>query len=338
MVTFKSHTPPGKPTKRVAADASATARALIAADAVLHTLPTVGAVPPVKGLNTLGVDGLENFAGVAHLFDLEPAVLYTLCVNELLSIVCVRPGTLGNSTADVSVQIAGAPVVVAQITRPTAGDLVGSAGATTPTQISQVATAAGQRSVRAAEIVAQDASLEAHFMDVLRFDEEQYPHTAELIAVVSMFVFTLVQELKYHFMVPRPTQVAPDLTTVVPVPGHSSYPGGHAAQARAIAGVLVNLLLPRATAARVPPMLKNLATRIAENRVIAGLHYPVDSTAGLALGDVLAEVLGALVAMGGSITPQSINGNGATNLAQPVALSAVAPRFQELLSKAAGEH
>ncbi len=39
------------------------------------------------------------------------------------------------------------------------------------------------------------------------------------------------------------------------------------------------------------PLLKKLAQSVAFNRVAAGLHYPIDSIAGQALGEVLAEYM-----------------------------------------------
>ena len=93
---------------------------------------------------------------------------------------------------------------------------------------------------------------------------------------------------------PRPSQVCPALLPPVPVPGHPSYPSGHATEAHLIEFVLneVFALLndsKRATAMKYD--LAALATRIARNREIAGLHYPTDSSAGQKLATDIHTLL-----------------------------------------------
>jgi len=53
--------------------------------------------------------------------------------------------------------------------------------------------------------------------------------------------------------------------------------------------------------------LDRLARRIAFNRVVAGVHFPVDSQAGYALGTQLARLLAALAGVPG-ITPAPLRG------------------------------
>lgn len=84
---------------------------------------------------------------------------------------------------------------------------------------------------------------------------------------------------------------------IFPTPGHGSYPSGHATQAFAIATVLGHL------AGGSGPMadgaLWRLAARIAVNRTVAGIHYPVDS----ALGAVLGVTLGRAILARGQAVP-----------------------------------
>jgi hypothetical protein len=77
-----------------------------------------------------------------------------------------------------------------------------------------------------------------------------------------------------------------------------SFPAGHALQSHLIALCLeaANRLpnQPEIAANRPPnqpDMLKNLARRIAQNRVIAGLHYPLDNEAGEVAAEKCFELL-----------------------------------------------
>jgi hypothetical protein len=85
----------------------------------------------------------------------------------------------------------------------------------------------------------------------------------------------------------RPSQLEPLLLPPVAVPGHASYPSGHATQAFLIAkcAALAVQLDPRTDKARVVKDLDALAARIARNREIGGFHYRSDSKAGRRLAE-----------------------------------------------------
>ena len=100
---------------------------------------------------------------------------------------------------------------------------------------------------------------------------------------------------------------------MIETPGHGSWPSGHATEAFAIALLLEKLLnaashpdaaLPNGTACRED--LQRLAARISTNRVVAGLHFPVDSACGRLLGTALAEFLVAR-ATGGKVHASGFN-------------------------------
>ena len=79
----------------------------------------------------------------------------------------------------------------------------------------------------------------------------------------------------------RPPLQLPDPAPLVHVPHTGSFPSGHAATSFAAATVLA-LALPRLA---VPVAL--LALAIAFSRLYVGVHYPLDSLAGAALGVVI---------------------------------------------------
>ena len=88
---------------------------------------------------------------------------------------------------------------------------------------------------------------------------------------------------------------------MIPTPAHGSFPSAHAAEAFAVATVLSGLLdaLASRSAERQPyPLTKRLvallykqAERIAVNRTVAGVHYPIDTWAGAALGEAVGQII-----------------------------------------------
>jgi hypothetical protein len=76
---------------------------------------------------------------------------------------------------------------------------------------------------------------------------------------------------------------------MITTPGHGTFPMGHATQTYAVGHVLKELLNLDPGYPTVIEQLDRQAARIATNRVIAGVHFPVDSMAGRMLGVALGE-------------------------------------------------
>jgi hypothetical protein len=93
----------------------------------------------------------------------------------------------------------------------------------------------------------------------------------------------------------RPNEYSPQVQPMILTPSHSSYPSGHATESFLSAIVLWKLL--KAAGGTAPgnntkpytqtswlDQIMRLANRIAVNRTIAGVHFPIDSAAGAVLG------------------------------------------------------
>ncbi|MGY4421180.1 membrane-associated phospholipid phosphatase [Bradyrhizobium sp. JR6.1] len=90
----------------------------------------------------------------------------------------------------------------------------------------------------------------------------------------------------------RPVEYNAEVQPMITTPGHGTFPMGHATQAYAVVHVLKALLGLNPAKPRhkmVIDQLERQAARITTNRVIAGVHFPVDSMAGRLLGIALGE-------------------------------------------------
>ena len=84
---------------------------------------------------------------------------------------------------------------------------------------------------------------------------------------------------------------------MIQTPAHGTLPSGHATEAFTMARVLWTLMsrasnLPYGDAAWGEQLMR-LAARVAINRTVAGVHFPIDSVAGAILGLTLARYLEA---------------------------------------------
>jgi membrane-associated phospholipid phosphatase len=137
------------------------------------------------------------------------------------------------------------------------------------------------------------------------FNKYSHPATYRLLQIALRVGQFLAMHYKYNpGMVsgnplpprPRPSQISPALLPPITVPGHASYPSGHATEAYMVAGILKRVMPPAAsTVTEVGNLdstpLRRLAERIARNREVLGLHYPSDSKAGKFLADQTESIL-----------------------------------------------
>ena len=122
-----------------------------------------------------------------------------------------------------------------------------------------------------------------------------FPHRVFTYVALAMHDATIATwEAKYHYNRPRPSELNPNLRTALPVPNSPSYPSEHAATAAAAAAVLAYFLPAEAQA------FQTMAEQAGWSRVLAGLQYPSDHDAGLALGRRIAEQVIAKARMDGS--------------------------------------
>jgi hypothetical protein len=159
--------------------------------------------------------------------------------------------------------------------------------------------ATDQRADALAEIIAQDGSVAQEFRHLLGITEASHPNMCQLLYIADLVATLVVLVVKKREDRPRPSQLYPALRPALPVPGHASFPSGHATQAF----LMCHCVLMAINASGVlvaeekdhwSAVLLTLADRIARNREIAGLHYPSDSAAGRALADELIELLDGL--------------------------------------------
>jgi acid phosphatase (class A) len=135
------------------------------------------------------------------------------------------------------------------------------------------------------EIIQQDQNLQLSWLQLLMMDESTHPCTFLLMKLAARVGETLMMYYKRQHYRPRPSQVCPTLFPPVVVPGHGSYPAGHA-----LIGQLTSLCLNEVVPNRDLALFE-LARRAAFNRVIAGLHYPSDCDAGVFIANQIPAIL-----------------------------------------------
>ncbi|WP_327673327.1 phosphatase PAP2 family protein [Kitasatospora sp. NBC_00458] len=122
------------------------------------------------------------------------------------------------------------------------------------------------------------------------------------LCVTSAFVGSAV--LKDVVREPRPCQVLPVGTTLeaCPAPGDWSLPSNHTVIV--FAGAAVLWLVDR----RLGGIAVLLAVAMAVSRVVVGVHYPHDVTAGAVVGAAAGYGLGLLSGRGGAVVARHRHG------------------------------
>lgn len=155
-------------------------------------------------------------------------------------------------------------------------------------QIDKVLRAAVEREERMPEILTQAKDIGVFFDAITGIDRASAPRLRELLEVAWEVSTHLVMQLKHNVAEWRPHQRCARVYPAIITPGHGSLPSGHATMAMLAAEVLGELLYPPGDNRR--SALQRLARRIAFNRVVAGVHFPMDSAVGDALARQLASV------------------------------------------------
>lgn len=154
-------------------------------------------------------------------------------------------------------------------------------------QVDKVLRAAIEREQRLPEIMVQCDDLWSFFGWAAGIRRDSHPLAFEVLELAQQWAQPLVMALKNDIALPRPYRCSTRVLPAIPTPRHGSLPSGHATMSALIASVLAALLAPGERDPR-PELLDRLARRIAYNRVVAGVHFPVDSAAGYGLGLQLA--------------------------------------------------
>lgn len=160
-------------------------------------------------------------------------------------------------------------------------------------QVDKVLRAAVEREERMPEILSQMQDFRAFFDAITGLDRERAPYLYELIDTAWQWAEPYVMAVKNRVNEDRPFQRDALVGTVIPTPPHGSLPSGHATMATLTSELLIRVVYQSGTSLRIE-QCDRLARRIAFNRVVAGVHFPMDSAVGYDLGRQLAAYLDAL--------------------------------------------
>ncbi len=166
-------------------------------------------------------------------------------------------------------------------------------------QMAYLGAYADLRADRAAEILEQTTAVSPFLASIAFLDPARTPFTLELMSAALRFTNYCGMRMKYGIAAKRPIEYSPQVQPIIMTPTHGSLPSGHATEAFITARLLWKLM--RGADAKQysqdgvwGEMFMRLAARIATNRTIAGVHFPVDSVAGAVLGLTLADYVAAL--------------------------------------------
>ena len=171
-------------------------------------------------------------------------------------------------------------------------------------QLDLVSNYSELREDRGAEILAQISGCSTFWASIVGLTAHRHKYTLELLDLAMYLALHVEMRFKHAFACPRPVELSPQIQPMIPTPGHSSWPSGHATEAY-LTCALLQALMPHGS--KYQEQLERLAARIAVNRTVAGLHYPVDSAVGRLLGTSLADFFIARCT-GGKVHKRGFNG------------------------------
>jgi hypothetical protein len=160
-------------------------------------------------------------------------------------------------------------------------------------ELDELAELIEYRSGVMAEALAQRENPWAYYRALFMGDAWSTPYTRDLLEIALRVGQFAAMHYKREFNRPRPSQYSPGLLPPIDVPGHASFPSGHATEAYLISACLAQVMPVADRAVPLPDTspLQQMAQRIARNREVLGVHYPSDSRAGKVLAETLFKIL-----------------------------------------------
>jgi membrane-associated phospholipid phosphatase len=152
-------------------------------------------------------------------------------------------------------------------------------------QLKDVLAARNLRGARNDELVLQQSDIISYLALPVRLGPVTHPWTMAYLAAVHEAVVRLGAVIKGYFDFPRPEDLSAYIMPSIQTPAHSAFPSGHAMESWALATVLAKLYPHDG----VSTALDRLADRVTNNRVIAGVHFPVDGEVGQIIGRALGD-------------------------------------------------
>jgi hypothetical protein len=146
------------------------------------------------------------------------------------------------------------------------------------------------REDRQAEVLSQIPQLVTYWTSIAGLHPSRTRYTLELMGVAIRLAIQVEMRFKHAFAFPRPVQFSAQVQPMIQTPSHSSFPSGHATEAHCVARTLI-AISGRGEDSPLGRMLLKQAARIAIDRTVAGVHFPIDSGGGQVLGSCLAEYL-----------------------------------------------
>jgi hypothetical protein len=157
-------------------------------------------------------------------------------------------------------------------------------------QLPLVQSWATLREERTAEILTQIDNQVAFMATITGLNVNRHRWTWEWLSAALSLVIPVEVRFKHALACRRPVAYSPQVQPMITTPGHGTYPMGHAAQIYTLVEAL-KVLLGLGSAPSNPQALQldRLAERVSINRVVAGVHFPIDAHAGRALGRAMAR-------------------------------------------------
>jgi acid phosphatase (class A) len=115
------------------------------------------------------------------------------------------------------------------------------------------------------------------------FHSKDFPRTAAVFDAINREAGRIIDASKKQWSRPRPYERSKEMTIVVGHPGNASYPSGHTAIAAVWAAVFSAAFPEDAVA------FQKQVHEVMWCRVIGGVHFPSDTTAGEILGDAIGR-------------------------------------------------